>query len=422
MSVNTKLNRSIRKKGLTNTRQVVAGVSSLKFHHQANIGETLFDLTNLNVPAGLSNPSPTALGKLKIKQFSENFTMVSNLRGLLMEDISYEMVTDQSLKLIGLEAIQDEVFSFTHFNHQTNGALLVDARPDGSSGLLLEDQTDFALGTPVLIEDLANQWPIQVFRNGTPMLRNVGNGTSDGNYQMLDNGDGYCSVIRFNIVGDVGDEPVFWSTNGALAERPNDSVLQRVDKLHGIVDTLRDDAAEAFGFDITDPTRYNGGIPTQPDLRAFGDKVQRLEKILNLEIPMIHNMLLLETSTSIVVGAGPVPIKLPTSEFNALISNGNITTLTATQETSSTRFTADKACWVALTGAVESAGVTNESLEMSKNGVRIHQTEASRFGAASIFLNAGDWVELLYRGSATTVTDMSFSLRTEAHMKISNLI
>lgn len=286
--IKSKNNRSIRKNQLPDTRNVVAGIKSVQFYHEIlNDNELVIDITNLNVPAGFSNPSPTALNSLKISRFSENLIITSNLEGILNEGMVFELISDNSIKFINSYIpIIGEVFTFKFFNHQISGSLISDIRPDGSTGTLLENTTDFNLGTPVLIEDVNNQWPIQVFRGnaGTPMLRNLGNGLLDGNYQMLDSGDGYCQVIRFNVVGDIGGEPVFWATHGSLAERPNDSVLQRVDKLNGVVDTLRDDSLIAFGFDVTDPTRYNGGVPTLPDLKAFGDRVFSLEKIFNIGI------------------------------------------------------------------------------------------------------------------------------------------
>ena len=294
MSAKGQNTKSIRKKSLNNTRLPVVGMKNYKLHHQANVGEQYIDLTNLAVPAGtsLGNPSPSEIAKMRLKDFSNNWTLTSTHRPHWMEGLSFEIVTNNTIKLLdGFEALEDEVFTIQYFNHTVNGTVIADVRTPNASGELLEGQTDFNLGEAIPINELSSQWPIQVFRGttGRPMLRNANNAVyagddSIGNYQMVDRGDGYCQVIRFNIAGDVGNEPVMWANHGALGERPDLSVLQRVDKIHGIVDKMREDLLVTTGNDIADPTRYDEGVPTQSDLKAFGDKVHQNEKDIETKL------------------------------------------------------------------------------------------------------------------------------------------
>lgn len=336
MSLNTKLNKSIKKKKLPNTRSQIDGVKSVLFHHEATLDDTVISLGSLNVPSGLVNP--TSITDLKLKQFSENLVVVSNLRGTLMQDISYKIITDQSIKLIGIAALANEVFSFTFYNHSISGALIADIRPDGASGEIASGVTDFNLGTPVVIDDLANQWPIQVFRNGLPMLRNVGNGLSDGNYQMINDGTGNCQIIRFNIAGAVEGEPVFWATHGTHAERPVDSVLQRVDSMNGVLEVMKDDLLYVTGFDTLQPTRYNGA-PTNPDLKSFGDIVLG---ILNVDVPIVesHASFLRNPTTFDAVTGG--------FKYSETISD-NGGPITVDNSTDETKWIASKACNFTMT-------------------------------------------------------------------------
>lgn len=295
MSIKGQNTKSIRKKSLSNTRLPVVGTKNVKIHHEpATVGESYIDLSNLIVPAGtgLVNPSPSEIAKMRLKDFSTNWVLTSNIRPFWMEGLSFEIVSNQTIKLLSsFETLEGEIFTIQYFNHTVNGTVIADVRTPQGSGELLEGQTDFNLGEAVPIENLSSQWPMQVFRgtDGRPMLRNESNApyTGDdsiGNYQMVDRGDGYCQVIRFNIAGDVGNEPVMWASHGALGERPNLSTLQQVDKIHGIMDKMREDLLGLTGNDVADPTRYDNGVPTQGDLKAFGDLVA---KILNVEVPIL---------------------------------------------------------------------------------------------------------------------------------------
>lgn len=289
MSFKGKNSKSIRKKGLPNTRNTVVGLKSIKFHHETNSGEVYIDITSLVTPSGFVNPSPSELIGARIKDFAENLTLMSSARpGPLMEGLAYEIVSNNSIKL-KFETYQGEIFTGVFHNNAINGTLIGDVRTPNASGELLEGQTDFNLGEAIPIKELPSQWPIQLFRGttGRPMLRNSNNTQfagdhSVGNYEMVDRGDGFCQVIRFNIAGDIGNEPVMWASHGALGERPNLSTLQHVDKIHGIMDTMREDLLLVTGNDITNPTKYDQGVPTNTDLKAFGDKVTVLERLYDV--------------------------------------------------------------------------------------------------------------------------------------------
>ena len=431
MGIIGKNTKSIRKKSLSNTRNPVVGVKSIKFHHETNSGETYIDLSNLVVPSGFVNPSPAEIAKAKIKDFSENLILMSSARpGPLMEGLSYDIVSNTTIKL-KFETYQGEIFTGVFYNHVTNGTVIADVRTPGKSGTLPEAATDFALGEAIPIDDLSNQYPIVLFRNGTRQLRNPGNGTSGGDYQMLDNGDGFSSVIRFNSAGGVGGEPVEWSARGALGERPNLSVLQSVDALNGIVDKIANDALVGFGFDVTDPNRYNG-IPTNPDLKAFGDRVLELEKIF--KVPVVSKLSISS-------------VKSPSGTLGTSVTNGNIQiastpNLGLIASFGDTVFNIDNG---GVDGATRFIAINNDtyfdmyfesqnSLQTplvikDKNGTTIFNgtkpyaalQEANVAG--SVKLQAGEWITFGIQDTTSSLAgDISFSVSAKVKELIGNLI
>lgn len=398
MSLKGKNTKSIKRKDLPNSRRNVTGIKSVKFHHQASAGEIIIDITSLVAPAGFVNPLPSTLAQLRLKSFSENLVLLSSAKGTLMEGVtlSYTHQDEVTLKL-NFEADEGEIFTGVFFNHQINGTLIADVRTPSASGELLEDQTDFNLGEAIPISDLTNQWPIQVFRGDKPMLRNVGNAEfagdhSVGNYQMVDSGDGNCQVIRFNIEGDVDNEDIFWASHGALAERPDLSVLQQVDALNGILDLMKDDLLETTGFDVTDPNRY-AGVPTNIDLKTFGDRVLQLEKLLNIEVLSgKQEYTLVQNGSSLLNLLNEVQFNLATATiinlFNPIIS--------AVDDTPSTRtkFIASSLCKVDISWSFRSSA--GERLYIYKNGAVLIDGDQNAAGesmssGASMILQPGEF-------------------------------
>jgi len=434
MSIKGKNNRSLRKKTLPNTRNTVTGVKSVKFHHEANFGDIYIDIANLNVPSGFINPSPVEMVNVKLKELPQNLILTSSARGSLMEGLSYEILSNTTIKLL-FESYESEIFTGLFQNHITNGQLIADVRPDGDSGTLLEAQTDFNLGTPVLIEDENNQWPIQVFRgnDGKPMLRNYGNGDSDGNYKMIDNGTGYCQIIRFNVAGDINDEPIFWATHGSLAERPQSSVLQQVDNINGVLDIVKDDLLEITGFDVIQPTRYSGA-PAQADLKAFGDRVLLLEKILNIDIESstVQYYSMTQLGNAMLDRTSEVEFNLATATIK---ENGDTGIITASNVPTQTRWTANKACVVGVRLTGKSATVNNQfRVERYNSSVAVLEQYTENSDTA-VDRNSGSYVSFTMNVGdffvARTVSDIqntadivqvSFTATAKTTTKVKDLI
>jgi len=276
--------KSIRKKTFSNQRTPLIGIKNTRFYHKAVANETVLNLASLVAPAGFTNPSPSELASLNLGFLSDNLVLVSAVRGQLIEGLSYQVTTSTSIKLL-FPTYEGEIFAATFQNASIDGTLIADVRSPNGSGTLLESTTDFNLGEAVKILDLTSQYPMQIVR-GTfgPMARNTSNAVyagdpTIGNYQMVDRGDGWCQVIRFNVAGDIGGEPILWASHGSLGERPQLSMMQYLESMAGVLDRIKDDALIDFGYDVTQPTRYDGA-PTSSDLKAFGDLVLLLNQKL----------------------------------------------------------------------------------------------------------------------------------------------
>lgn len=426
MSLKGKNTKSIKRKDLPNSRRNVTGIKSVKFHHQASAGEIIIDITSLVTPAGFVNPLPSTLAQLRMKSFSENLVLLSSSKGTLMEGVtlSYTHQDEVTIKL-NFEADEGEIFTGVFFNHQINGTLIADVRTPGDSGIIIDTQTSFNLGESVPIEDLNNQWPIQVFRDSgsglVPQLRNTGNGASGGDYQMIDSGDGSCQLLEFNVAAVGGDDTVIWANHGALAERPNLSVLQQVDALNGTMDRMKDDLLEATGFDVTDPTRYNG-VPTNQDLKSFGDKVQA---ILGVEVSTVVEEVL---SMDGFLGVASTRI-----QFKNTIQS-TLNEVAVLDNSSFTKVTALKECFITAQGGGERpAGGHNVQVEVYNDSnvkqlsSRDGQSTANNNANASLsFKLLPGWYVVIHNGgdvySDAFTCNFSFRASAITTKKIQDLI
>ena len=121
-----------------------------------------------------------------------------------------------------------------------------------------------------------------------------------------------------------------------------------------------------------------------------------------------------ETGLSIAVDAsGTAPIQLPSlSPLNYFGDN----LITVTNESSHTRFTANRNIVAHLTfeGAVS---VGNGRIEVYKNGTKVSGNaggSTSMNQGHNLTLSSSDYIELKYRGSASTITDFTIGIHAQA--------
>ena len=283
MAISAKGALSIKKKDLLTQRTPALGFKALRFWHKAAAGETGIDLTALNFPSAElpaeSNPTSAEIASAKLLFNKPNVTIKSTVRGTLMQT-NYKIPHNNRIDWVGFTANQDEIFEVIVANKAETGLKTVDAQALVATGTLAAGQTDFAVGIPFEL----NKYPLQqlgaveVYLDGILQFRNTGNAaaspSADGNYEEVDSGDGRTSnLIRFNQSAVV-DREVIVKSNGLLVHAPDDSRDAALQSLAATVDQVVEDLAVATG---NPESRYQV-MPSQVDLRQFGNRVFNLER------------------------------------------------------------------------------------------------------------------------------------------------
>lgn len=271
---------SIRKKDVVESRTLVQGFSKLRFAHQASLGDMGIALGSLVAPSamvslGFSNPSPSRLLDASLFRFKENLTLISSLRGELIQNLSYRINSASQITFQGFTAEEGEIFVGIVDSSPTNGIQVLDAKPQTAVGDLLDGQTDFNLG----FSTRTKREEILVIRNGLAQKRNSNNSDTltDGNYYVVDLGSGFGSVVRFNTPASGGDDSIIVMTLGNIVESPTDSTFEEIQKVQGQIDGMIPTLAALAGVPETDFQ----AVPNDVDLKAFGDTVLQLESLTN---------------------------------------------------------------------------------------------------------------------------------------------
>lgn len=288
------LTQSIKKIELTESSLNGAYYQDIEFYHQANAGDTEINLSSLILPAeaiaeGFVNPSTAALYSAKIKQNRSN-VILKSYRGPWIDRIDYTVVSSSRI-ILKQPAEEGEVFHCVIRNVVRNTFENPDLQNIVAVGTLALGQTTFNVGKQFRINENASTQigEILVFRGNTlaMMLRNVGNitasSTADGNYQEIDNGDGWGSTIKFNDpCSNAAGELVVVISTGRLLERPSGSMLQELEALQGYIDSI-----VPYVENLADlPAGTIKAAPTNVDLKAFGNKVLAVEnRVSVLETP-----------------------------------------------------------------------------------------------------------------------------------------
>lgn len=282
MSIIGKGSLSLRKQDVAQQKLAGTAYRRLVFAHKAAAGETGLDLTTLTQPSemaalGFTNPSTADILSAKIFLYKKNVTVISSLRGVLMQDLSYTIPSSTSIDFQGFTSALDEIFTVTVETGVRDGLTLVDASPVVATGELAVGVTDFNTGTAFEVNKYSAQQigAVLVFRNGQLQFRNPSNGTSGGNYQEVNNGSGLGTIIRFNNAPVTqSDNIVVWGS--LLAERPDGSMMASIESIAGQVDAMIPTLASLAG--VAESTFQ--AAPNNQDLKAFGDKILAIYPII----------------------------------------------------------------------------------------------------------------------------------------------
>jgi hypothetical protein len=274
MSTQGKNSLSYKKKNVQRQNTPAVGVKSISFAHEfVNAGEDAILYNTLNVPtawaeSGLSNPSGSELLAAQLNAFAKNVEVSSSARGYIQK--SEYIVQSSGIFFKNITSLANEVFEVSVSDVLVSGNRLVDIKQINVDGELLDTTTDFNLGIAV---DAFNE-EVLVFREGLQMFRSDNNDSSGatGNFYYLDpDGSGKSSVIRFFEAAD-GDEPI--KISGNIADDPNLSTFQEIQKLQGQIDSMIPTLAGLAGV----PTTDFQSTPNNVDLKFFGDLLVSLSK------------------------------------------------------------------------------------------------------------------------------------------------
>ena len=279
------------RKSKQNSARDLAVVRDLKMAHKATLGDTSIDLANLSVPAELSpftNPSSGDILDANLRANKASIIVLSSVRGMLVENLSYKVVTNALITLEGFTAADGEIFTIQLRGTSTN-ATAIDGKTIRSTGTLSAGSIDIATGTAFNTNSNPNQQmgDVVVVIDGDQQLRNVGNATAaggaDGNYEEVNNGNGSTSIIRMNTA-EAYDRSFIVYSAGPIVSHADAGQQQEIDALGGQLDVIIPTLAALAGVPETD---FQSN-PNDVDLRAFGDKVlaacENITKILDTDV------------------------------------------------------------------------------------------------------------------------------------------
>lgn len=276
MSLTGRNAKSIRKQEYKESRNLAQGFTKLVFAHKAALGDSQINLGSLNLPTemsslGFSNPSPSRLSEARLFQFKTNLTLISSTKGVLMQDLSYRVNSNASIRFEGFTAEDGEIFIGVIDANPVSGIQVIDAKPQTAIGDLPDGDTDFSIG----FTTRTGAEEILVFRNGLIQKRNSSNSSTllDGNYYIVDSGSGFGSVVRFNSPASGDDDSIIVSSIGSIVESPTNSTWDEIEKVQGQIDALVPTVAALAGVPETDFQN----APNNVDLKAFGTRVIDLE-------------------------------------------------------------------------------------------------------------------------------------------------
>jgi len=277
MSLIGKNTLSFRKKDVLEQKLGGSPHKRLVWAHKATAGETGINLTALTTPTemsalGFTNPNTSELLAGKMLFYKKNLTVTSSSKGILMQDLSYTVPTNERIAFQGFTADEDEIFTCTLESEVKDGYQVIDATSIVSTGTLAGGATTFNVGVPFQIGKYISQQAgsVLVYLDGIQQFRNTNNSGVglDANYYEVDAGGGLGSIIEFNA-SDPGDRSVLVVSNGMVAERPNGSTMAVVESLAGQIDLIIPTVADLAGV----PTTNFQGAPNNVDLKNFGDRV-----------------------------------------------------------------------------------------------------------------------------------------------------
>src|SRR5690349_1896664 len=116
MSLIGKGSSSLRKKDVMEQKGIALGFKKIRFAHKATLGATGINLTALVQPTematyGFTNPTVATLASAQIFQYRNNLKLISSIRGLLVDQLSYVVASSTQINFIDFTAEDGEIFT-----------------------------------------------------------------------------------------------------------------------------------------------------------------------------------------------------------------------------------------------------------------------------------------------------------------------
>lgn len=288
-----KTSNGYRKAEFAESRSIARTQKTLRFAHEAAVGETSINLQSLTTPSvmsvnGFVNPNSTDLIAAELLTHKNNLKLKSSLRGPMEEHLDYVVASNTTIRFLDpFIATSGEIFTGVLEGILKTGTLITDAKQFAVTDILAVGATDISLGFPIPVTGTSgSQIPsVAVFRNGRLQVQNVGNSSvATGNYWLVPGTGGISSVLRFNLAGvllsDNSNESVVVFPIGLLPFMATDGMTAALETIAGQIDLMIPDLATVTG----NPTANYQSAPNNVDLRQFATQVMGHEtRITTLE-------------------------------------------------------------------------------------------------------------------------------------------
>ena len=256
MSVIGKGQLSLRKKDVVQQKSIGVGFTKIMFAHEASGGESEVNLASLSIPSGLSSngfqqPSLNQLLELNLLFYRKNLTLISSLRGVLMDFLAYNVISNTQVRFLDFTLEAGEIITGIVDPAPKNDLLVVDGEATVTTGVLDVGETDFSVTTPFEINKHPNSQmgAVKVYRDGKLQARCVGNNlTNEGNYIEVAGNDSLSSLIRFKNAPSSQADNIIVTSHGTLVERPNGSMMAVIENNSNDIDALKSREWNQAGF------------------------------------------------------------------------------------------------------------------------------------------------------------------------------
>jgi hypothetical protein len=270
---------SLSKKDLTKSRIMPVGSRNTVFFHKATLGDYTINLLSMSMPSeiNLSQATSEEINSARLYNNKKNLQLVSSLKGTLIQGLDYIITSGHTINLIGSQyssgADTDEIFVGTINASPVSDIVVASSRSVTKKYNLAVSETTLNLGREY---KLSEDGVLKVYVDGVLA-------TKDTDYEEVDAGNGYGSVIEFTTAPDAS---VIVVDFGVLAITDNNAIGD-IESLTGAVVKIAEDLADLAS---TSPNDYLNANPSEVERRWFGDKVLEIESRYTLDNDVVIDL------------------------------------------------------------------------------------------------------------------------------------